>query len=118
MKHIFCGEPGETMFTTRNRLGGRAFVTSLRAAHRGDERPFSTRAFRIRPDAGIWWKIVQDHKVDVMFSAADRNPRAEETDTAFLRKHDLSSLKHLFPRGRAARRARRTPGSRRRSGGR
>ena len=32
----------------------------------------------IRPDPGIWWKIVQDHKVTVMFSRADRDPRAEE----------------------------------------
>ncbi len=32
----------------------------------------------IRPDAGIWWKIVQDYKVSGDVLGADRDPRAEE----------------------------------------
>jgi len=37
----------------------------------------------IRPDAGIWWKIVQDHRVNVMFSAP--------TAIRVLKKHDPPS---------------------------
>ena len=53
----------------------------------------------IRPDAGIWWKIVQDRKVDVMFSAPTAIRVLKKHDPAFLRKYDVSSLKHLFLAG-------------------
>jgi propionyl-CoA synthetase len=53
----------------------------------------------IRPDAGVWWKIVQDHKVAVMFSAPTAIRVLKKHDPAYLRKYDLSSLKHLFLAG-------------------
>jgi propionyl-CoA synthetase len=53
----------------------------------------------IRPDAGIWWKIVQDHKVSVMFSAPTAIRVLKKHDVSFIRKHDLASLKHLFLAG-------------------
>jgi len=53
----------------------------------------------VRPDAGIWWKIVQDHKVAVMFSAPTAIRVLKKQDPAYLAKYDLSSLKHLFLAG-------------------
>jgi propionyl-CoA synthetase len=53
----------------------------------------------IRPDAGVWWKIVQDHKVSVMFSAPTAIRVLKKHDVSFIRKHDLGSLKHLFLAG-------------------
>jgi propionyl-CoA synthetase len=53
----------------------------------------------IRPDAGIWWKIVQDHQVAVMFSAPTAIRVLKKQDPAYLKKYDLSSLKHLFLAG-------------------
>jgi propionyl-CoA synthetase len=53
----------------------------------------------IRPDAGIWWKIVQDHQVAVMFSAPTAIRVLKKQDPAYLAKYDLSSLKHLFLAG-------------------
>jgi len=53
----------------------------------------------IRPDAGIWWKIVQDRKVSVMFSAPTAIRVLKKHDTAYLKKYDLSSLRHLFLAG-------------------
>jgi propionyl-CoA synthetase len=53
----------------------------------------------IRPDAGIWWKIVQDHKVAVMFSAPTAIRVLKKQDPAYLKKYDVSSLKHLFLAG-------------------
>ena len=53
----------------------------------------------IRPDAGIWWKIVQDTKASVMFSAPTAIRVLKKQDPAFLKKYDLSSLKHLFLAG-------------------
>ena len=53
----------------------------------------------VRPDAGIWWKIVQDRKVDVMFSAPTAIRVLKKHDPAYLSKYDLSSLRHLFLAG-------------------
>ena len=53
----------------------------------------------IRPDAGVWWKIVQDHKVTVMFSAPTAIRVLKKHDLAWLKKYDLSSLRHLFLAG-------------------
>jgi propionyl-CoA synthetase len=53
----------------------------------------------VRPDAGIWWKIVQDHKVNVMFSAPTAIRVLKKQDPAYLRKYDIGSLRHLFLAG-------------------
>jgi propionyl-CoA synthetase len=53
----------------------------------------------IRPDAGVWWKIVQDYKASVMFSAPTAIRVLKKHDVSFIRNHDLSSLKHLFLAG-------------------
>jgi propionyl-CoA synthetase len=53
----------------------------------------------IRPDAGIWWKIVADNKVSVMFSSPTAARVLKKQDPAFLKKYDVSSLKHLFLAG-------------------
>jgi propionyl-CoA synthetase len=53
----------------------------------------------IRPDAGIWWKIVQDQKATVMFSAPTAIRVLKKQDPAYLKKYDVSSLRHLFLAG-------------------
>jgi propionyl-CoA synthetase len=53
----------------------------------------------VRPDAGIWWKIVADHKVSVMFSSPTAARVLKKQDPAFMRKHDVGSLRHLFLAG-------------------
>jgi propionyl-CoA synthetase len=53
----------------------------------------------VRPDAGIWWKIVQEHRVNVMFSAPTAVRVLKKHDPALLAKYDLSSLRHLFLAG-------------------
>jgi propionyl-CoA synthetase len=53
----------------------------------------------IRPDAGIWWSLVEKYRVTSMFSAPTAVRVLKKQDPAFLRKHDLSSLKALFLAG-------------------
>jgi propionyl-CoA synthetase len=47
----------------------------------------------------VWWKIVQDHKVAVMFSAPTAIRVLKKHDVSYLRKYQLSTLKHLFLAG-------------------
>jgi propionyl-CoA synthetase len=99
MKRIFCGEPGETMFTTSD-IGwvvGHSYI--IYAPLIAGMTTILYEGVPIRPDAGIWWKIVEDHKVAVMFSAPTAIRVLKKHDVSFLRKHDLSSLKHLYLAG-------------------
>jgi propionyl-CoA synthetase len=53
----------------------------------------------IRPDAGIWWKLVEKYQVSVMFSAPTAARVLKKQDESYLTKYDLSSLKALFLAG-------------------
>ena len=99
MKRIFCGEAGETMFTTSD-IGwvvGHSYI--IYAPLIAGMTTILYEGVPIRPDAGVWWKIVEDYKVRVMFSAPTAIRVLKKHDVSFLKKHDLSSLKHLFLAG-------------------
>ncbi len=99
MKHIYCGGEGETYFATSD-IGwvvGHSYIVygPLIAG-------MATLMYEgtpIRPDAGIWWSLVEKYKVNVMFSAPTAVRVLKKHDPAFLHKYDLSSLKHLFLAG-------------------
>jgi propionyl-CoA synthetase len=99
MKRIFCGEAGETMFTTSD-IGwvvGHSYI--IYGPLIAGMTTILYEGVPIRPDAGVWWKIVQDHKVAVMFSAPTAVRVLKKHEVSHLKKHDLSSLKHLFLAG-------------------
>jgi propionyl-CoA synthetase len=99
MKHIFCGNPGETMFTTSD-IGwvvGHSYI--IYAPLIAGMTTILYEGVPVRPDAGIWWRIVQDRKVSVMFSAPTAIRVLKKQDPAYLKKYDLSSLPHLFLAG-------------------
>ena len=78
MKHIYCGSAGETMFTTSD-IGwvvGHSYI--IYAPLIAGMTTIMYEGVPIRPDAGVWWKIVQDYKVERHVLGADRDPRAEE----------------------------------------
>jgi len=99
IKHIFCGEAGETMFTTSD-IGwvvGHSYI--VYGPLIAGMTTILYEGLPIRPDAGIWWKIVADNKVRVMFSSPTAARVLKKQDPAFMKKYDISSLKHLFLAG-------------------
>jgi propionyl-CoA synthetase len=99
MKHIYCAEPGETYFATSD-IGwvvGHSYI--VYGPLIGGMTTVVYEGVPIRPDPGIWWKIVQEHKVSVMFSAPTAIRVLKKQDPAYLKKYDLSSLKYLFLAG-------------------
>jgi propionyl-CoA synthetase len=99
MKRIFCGAPGETMFTTSD-IGwvvGHSYI--IYAPLIAGMTTIMYEGVPVRPDAGVWWKIVQDYKVTVMFSAPTAIRVLKKHDVALLKKYNLSSLRHLFLAG-------------------
>ncbi|MBE7423602.1 MAG: propionate--CoA ligase [Zoogloeaceae bacterium] len=99
MRHVYQANPGETYFATSD-IGwvvGHSYIVYGPLIN-----GMATVVYEgtpIRPDAGIWWKIVQDHKVSVVFSAPTAIRVLKKQDPAFLKKYDLSSLRHLFLAG-------------------
>ena len=99
MKYIYCGAAGETIFTTSD-IGwavGHSYI--IYAPLIAGLTSILYEGVPVRPDAGVWWKIVQDYGVNVMFSAPTAIRVLKKHDPAFLKKYDLSSLRHLFLAG-------------------
>lgn len=99
MRHIYMGEPGETYFSTSD-IGwvvGHSYI--IYGPLINGMATIMYEGLPIRPDAGIWWKLVEKYKVSVMFSAPTAARVLKKQDPAYLTKYDLSSLKALFLAG-------------------
>jgi propionyl-CoA synthetase len=99
MHSIFCVEPGETFFCTSD-IGwvvGHSYI--VYAPLLNGSTTIMHEGLPIRPDPGIWWKIVADHGVKSMFSSPTAIRVLKKQDTAYMRAHDTSTLKRLFLAG-------------------
>ncbi|MBC7436989.1 MAG: propionate--CoA ligase [Bdellovibrionales bacterium] len=99
MKHIFEGKAGDTYFSTSD-IGwvvGHSYI--VYGPLIAGMATIMYEGLPIRPDAGIWWSLVDKYKVSVMFSAPTAVRVLRKHDQAFLKKYDLSSLKALFLAG-------------------
>ena len=69
MKHIFCGNAGETYFSTSD-IGwvvGHSYI--VYGPLIAGMATILYEGLPIRPDAAVWWSLVERHKVSVMFSS-------------------------------------------------
>jgi len=99
MKHIFQGNPGETYFSTSD-IGwvvGHSYI--IYGPLIAGMATIMYEGLPTRPDAGIWWQLVEKYKVTVMFSAPTAVRVLKKQDPAYLSKYDLSSLRALFLAG-------------------
>ena len=99
MKHIYCGGEGETFFSTSD-IGwvvGHSYI--IYGPLIAGMATVMYEGTPLRPDAGIWWQIVEKYKVSVMFSAPTAARVLKKQDPAFMHKYDLSTLKHIFMAG-------------------
>lgn len=99
MKHIFLGRPGETYFSTSD-IGwvvGHSYI--VYGPLLAGMATILYEGLPIRPDAGIWWSLVEKYKVTSMFSAPTAVRVLKKQDPAYLKKYDLSSLRALFLAG-------------------
>ncbi len=99
MKHIFMGYAGETYFSTSD-IGwvvGHSYI--IYGPLIAGMATIMYEGLPIRPDAAIWWSLVEKYKVTVMFSAPTAVRVLKKQDPAALKKHDVSSLRALFLAG-------------------
>ncbi|WP_439108098.1 propionyl-CoA synthetase [Congregibacter sp.] len=102
MKSIYNVEPGE-VFWAASDVGwvvghsyivyGPLFAGNTTLLYEG--KPVGT------PDAGAFWRVIEQHKVSVLFTAptAFRAIRKEDPDARLIHEYDLGSLKALFLAG-------------------
>jgi propionyl-CoA synthetase len=99
MKHIYCGNLGETYFSTSD-IGwvvGHSYI--IYGPLIAGMATIMFEGLPTRPDGGIWWSLVEKYKVTVMFSAPTAVRVLKKQDPALLTKYDLSSLRALFLAG-------------------
>ncbi|MDZ7892074.1 MAG: propionate--CoA ligase [Rhodoferax sp.] len=99
MKYIFCGNPGETFFSTSD-IGwvvGHSYI--IYGPLIAGMATIMYEGLPTRPDGGVWWSLVEKYKVTVMFSAPTAVRVLKKQDPALLSKYDLSSLRALFLAG-------------------
>ena len=99
MKYIYCGNPGETYFSTSD-IGwvvGHSYI--IYGPLIAGMATIMYEGLPIRPDGGIWWSLVEKYKVTVMFSAPTAIRVLKKQDPEYLTKYDLSSLRALFLAG-------------------
>ena len=99
MKHIYCGNAGETYFSTSD-IGwvvGHSYI--VYGPLIAGMATIMYEGLPITPDAGIWWSIVEKYKVTRMFSAPTAVRVLKKQPPEFMKKYDLSSLKALYLAG-------------------
>ena len=99
MGQIYLGKAGETYFSTSD-IGwvvGHSYI--VYGPLIAGMATIMYEGLPIRPDAAIWWSLVEKYKVTVMFSAPTAVRVLKKQDPAALKKHDLSSLRALFLAG-------------------
>ena len=99
MEHVFDAKCGETMLTCSD-IGwvvGHSYIVYGPLLY--GMTTIVYEGLPIRPDPGIWWKIVQDHGVTTMFIAPTTIRALRKQDPAYMREHDTSTLRNLFHAG-------------------
>jgi len=99
MELIFQGRAGETYFSTSD-IGwvvGHSYI--VYGPLIAGMATILYEGLPIRPDAGIWWHLVEKYRVTVMFSAPTAVRVLKKQDPKYLKQHDVSSLRALFLAG-------------------
>ena len=99
MKYIFCGNPGEAMFTASDVGWAVGHSYTIYGPLINGMSSIMYEGTPLRPDPGIWWSLVEKYKVTVMFTAPTAIRVLKKQDPEYLSKYDLSSLRLLFLAG-------------------
>ncbi|MDQ2779568.1 MAG: propionate--CoA ligase [Pseudomonadota bacterium] len=102
MKHVFGVDPdrtGQTFFSTSD-IGwvvGHSYI--VYGPLIAGMATILYEGLPTRPDAAVWWSLVEKYRVTQMFSAPTAVRVLKKQDPQALSRHDLSSLEALFLAG-------------------
>src|SRR5512147_1804216 len=99
MERIFCAHAGEAYFSTSD-IGwvvGHSYIVYGPLINGSTTLMYE--GVPVRPDPGVWWRIVQDYRVTSMFTSPTAIRVLKKQDPAWMKKYDTSSLRYLFLAG-------------------
>lgn len=99
MEYIYGGKPGDVYFSSSD-VGwvvGHSYV--VYGPLLNGQATVMYEGTPVRPDAAILWKIIEEHRVNALFSAPTAIRVLKKHDPALLHKHDLSSLDRIYLAG-------------------
>ena len=99
MPNIYATKPGEAFFCTSD-IGwvvGHSYI--VYAPLINGSTTLMYEGLPIKPDPGIWWKLVEQYKVVAMFSSPTAVRVLKKHDISYLTKYDTSSLRYLYLAG-------------------
>ena len=102
MKAIYDLDPGDVFFSASD-VGwvvGHSYIVYAPLLQ-GCTTVFYEGKPIMTPDAGAFWRVIEQYKVKALFTAptAYRAIKKEDPNGEFIKKYDLSSLKYLFAAG-------------------
>jgi len=102
MKNIYDVDPGDVYWAASD-VGwvvGHSYIVYAPLLHGCTTVMFEGKPVGT-PDAGAFWRVIAQHKINVLFTAptAFRAIKREDPDGAHMSEHDLSSFKMLFLAG-------------------
>ncbi len=105
MKNFYDIDPGE-VFWAASDVGwvvGHSYICYAPLLHGATTLMYEGKPVGT-PDAGAFWRVIQDHKVVALFTAptAFRAIKKEDQHGEFIEKYDLSHLRTLFLAGERA----------------
>jgi len=105
MKNIYDIDPG-TVFWAASDVGwvvGHSYITYGPLMHGATSILFEGKPVGT-PDAGTFWRVISEHKVECLFTAptAFRAIKGQDPDGEFIKKYDMSHFRILFLAGERA----------------
>ena len=102
MSHIYNVKPGDTFWSASD-VGwvvGHSYIVYGPLLHGCTTVLFEGKPIRT-PDAGTFWRVIADHKVNTFFTAptAIRAIKKEDPEGLLMKKYDLSHLNLIFLAG-------------------
>ncbi|MGH7756333.1 MAG: AMP-binding protein, partial [Vulcanimicrobiaceae bacterium] len=105
MKHVYGVDPGEVYWAASD-VGwvvGHSYIVYAPLLHGCTTILFEGKPVGT-PDAGVYWRVIEQHGVNVLFTAptAFRAIKRDDPNGEFIRKRDLSKFRTLFLAGERA----------------
>ncbi len=99
LKHIFDGRPGETYFSTADVGWAVGHAYTVYGPLIGGMSTVIYEGLPVRPDAAVWWRLVEWTKATVMFSSPTAVRVLKKQPEECFHRHDISSLRNFFIAG-------------------
>ena len=102
MKHVYNAQPGD-VFWAASDVGwavGHSYMVYGPLLYGCTTIVYEGKPIKT-PDAGAFWRVIQEHNVNIMFTAptALRAIKKEDDAGEFLKKYPIPSLRHFFLAG-------------------